>query len=61
MYREIWATLRGISVDQVDAALYYVSEADDSNRVLYAHYKSAQQIEELFQTQVDNKAVSQYD
>lgn len=69
MYREIWATLRGISVDQVDAALYYVSEADESNRVLYAHYKSAQQIEELFQTQVDNKAdnkadnktVSQYD
>ncbi|WP_418969728.1 ATP-dependent DNA helicase [Alloscardovia omnicolens] len=48
MYRQIWATLRGVSIDNVDAALYYVSEEDERKRSIYAQYKTAEQIEQLF-------------
>ncbi|MFD0704770.1 UvrD-helicase domain-containing protein [Alloscardovia venturai] len=47
MYREILATLKGVDVDQVDAALYYVSENKEEDRLIPAAYKTQEQIEDI--------------
>lgn len=47
MYRKILAALRGVDVSEVDAALYYVSEEDESSRIIPATVKSSPEIEEL--------------
>ncbi|WP_420836909.1 UvrD-helicase domain-containing protein [Alloscardovia theropitheci] len=48
MYRAIVATLRGVDIEEVDAALYYVSEEDRSLRAICANVKTAEEIEEIF-------------
>ncbi|MFC0266241.1 UvrD-helicase domain-containing protein [Alloscardovia macacae] len=52
MYREIYATLRGVSIDEVDAALYYVSEPDPEKRTISARVKSRDEIESLLRADV---------
>ena len=47
MYRDIVAMLRGVDVDDVDAALYYVSEEDESKRTIPAQYKTREEIENI--------------
>ncbi|RSX55572.1 UvrD/REP helicase [Bifidobacterium dolichotidis] len=47
-YRLLWSRMRSIPIEQIDAALYYVSEAEESQRTIVAEPKSEQQIlEEL--------------
>ncbi|OTA27110.1 hypothetical protein B9G54_02395 [Alloscardovia macacae] len=47
MYREIYAALRGVPVEEVDAALYYVSESVPERRTISARAKSREEIEAL--------------
>ncbi|WP_018143480.1 UvrD-helicase domain-containing protein [Alloscardovia criceti] len=52
MYREILAHIKHVEVDEVDAALYYVSEENAEERTIYAQYKTAADIEQLFHASV---------
>lgn len=44
LYRLLLARIEGMPIDAIDAALYYVSEADPGKRMIPAERKSAEQI-----------------